>query len=93
MKTRKNKRSNSKRVNGYARIIKMEKETAIDQLLEVLAHLDAAEQGPVTMEFTDFTDEECFEFDKKMLEIIALRSKVRGRGYYIDFQPSATAAS
>jgi hypothetical protein len=93
MKTRKNKRPISQKVNGYARIIKMERETAIDQLLAVLAHLDATEQGPVTMEFTDFTDEECFEFDKKMLEIIALRSKVRGRGYYIDFQPSATAAS
>lgn len=86
MKNRKNVCSKSKRTNAYARIIKMEKETAMDQLMEILALLDQNEQGPVTMEFSDFTDEECFEFDKKLLEIIALRSKLRGCGYHIDFQ-------
>jgi hypothetical protein len=83
MKNRKNECSQSKGTNT-ARIVKMNKETAMDQLLEVLALLDKNDQ--VTMEFAGFTDEECFEFDKKMLEAIALRSKLRGHGYYIDFQ-------
>ena len=91
MKTRKNVCSKSKRTNAYARIIKMKKETVMDQLMEILELLDQEHQGPVTMEFTDFTDEECFEFDKKLLEMIAIRSKLRGCGYHIDFQQIAYA--
>ena len=91
MKSKKNVCSKNKSANAYARIIKMEKKTAKDQLMEILALLDQKEHGPVTMEFTDFTDEECFEFDRKLLEIIALRSKLRGYGYHIDFQQSAHA--
>ena len=86
MKNRKNVCSKSKRTNAYARIIKVDKETAMDQLMEILALLDQTEQGPIAMEVPDFTDEECFDFDRKMLELIALRAQLRGRGYHIDFQ-------
>ena len=91
MKAKKNVFAKSKGVNAYAQIIKMKKETAMEQLLEILAILDQNNHGPITMEFIDFTDEECLEFDKKMLEMIALRSQLRGHAYHIDFQPSVYA--
>lgn len=88
MKTRKNFHSKSKKMKANVRI-KIQKENSLDQLLKVLDLLDQSEQDTVTIEFSDFTDEECLAFDKKLLEMVALRSKLRGNGYHIDFQSYA----
>ena len=88
MKARKNSRSKSKKMKANVRI-KIQKENFLDQLLKVLDLLDQGEQDTVTIEFSDFTDEECLAFDKKLLEMVALRSKLRGNGYHIDFQSYA----
>ena len=68
------------------KVIEINKETAMDQLVEILASLDANDDGTqYTMVFYDFTDKEQMEFDKKMVQLITLRSKIRGRGYAISF--------
>lgn len=94
MKTRKNYWKNTQntvtRSFGKCRnkkIIKMEKETAIEQLFEVLNHLDADPNSQIeyAMEFSSFSDEEVFEFDKKAFQIIALRSNLRGTHYRVGF--------
>lgn len=88
MKARKNSRSKSKNVRANVRI-KIEKENSQEQLLKVLDLLDQSEQDTITIEYSDFTDEECLAFDKKLLEMVALRSKLRGNGYHVDFQSYA----
>ena len=76
-------------------IIEVNKENMMDRLMEVLAMLDADpnNQAKYSMVFYDFSDDELFEFDKKMLEIIALRSKIRGRGYAVNFDDHVPLAS
>lgn len=71
--------------SSYEKVIEIKKETAMDQLIEILACLDANDDAEYTMIFYDFTDEELLEFDKKMVQLVALRSKMRGRGYAINF--------
>ena len=88
MKARKNSRTKSKKMKANVRI-KIQKENSLDQLLKVLDLLDQGEQDTVTIEVSDFTDEECLAFDKKLLEMVSLRSKLRGNGYHIDFQSYA----
>lgn len=82
--------SNGKNIFGqpcHTKIVEMKKETAMDQLKEILAALDSNIDGRTeySMVFTGFTEAEVMEFDKKMLELLALRSKMKGHGYGIDF--------
>lgn len=100
-KTKKNARKNNyngKNIFGQeccTKVIKVEKETAMDQLMEVLTALDGNPNGRTeySLVFSDFTEVEIAEFDKKMLQILDLRSKMRGHGYGIDFFSFPSLAS
>jgi len=96
--TRKNNRHNGKNLFGqdcYTKVIKVEKETAMEQLMEVLDVLEGTpgSRTEYSLVFSDFTEAEIAEFDKKMLQILDLRSKMRGHGYGIDFFSFPSLAS
>ena len=79
----------------YAKVIEIDKETAMDQLIAILSALDADNdnRAEYTLAFSNFTDEEVMEFDKKMLQMLALHSKMRGFGYAINFDSFLPMAS
>ena len=79
-KVNKNARKNTQ---YNVKVVKMDKENAMEQFLEIMASLDtkANANTEYAMDMSCFTDEELIEFDKKMLQIMELRSNLRGGGY------------
>lgn len=75
----------NRRVPAPTNIIKMESHTAIDQLMKILAELDANpnSNAKVTFDLSDLADEEYVEFDRQLMAILSLRAKLRGRGYQV----------
>ena len=84
--TKKNARKNNyngRNVYGQrciAKSVKLEKETAVEQYLAILADLEAHYGEPIeyTIDASCFNDEEAVAFYKKMTRIMALRTSVRG---------------
>ncbi len=66
-----------------AKFVKLEKETAVDQYLAILADLDTSKEKTVeyTFDSSCFTREEAIEFSKKITRIMALRSNLIGKPY------------
>ena len=80
--TRKN-HYNGKNIFGqscHTKIVEVNKETAMDQLKDILAALDgnANCRTEYSMVFTGFTEEEVMEFDKSLL---AIASRIAGRPF------------
>lgn len=75
----------NRRVPAPTNIIKMESQIAVDQLMKLLANLDAnpSANARVTFDLSNLTDEEYIEFDRQMMAILAIRAKLRGRGYQV----------
>ena len=73
------------RVSAPTNIIKMEGQIAVDQLMKLLADMDAnpSANASVTFDLSNLTDEEYVEFDRKVMAILSLRAKLRGRGYQV----------
>ncbi len=82
------------RKNGYKlNIIKLEKETAWQQFVDMLAKLDEDTNAEYTLDFSCFTKEERDEFEEKLIHYIAVRAQIRGRTYEMEVTPLPVRAS
>ena len=84
--TRKNNNYNGKNVYGQPcveKFVKLEKETALDQYLTILADIENANGKAVeyTVDSSCFTREEAEAFGKKVERIMELRARLRGIGF------------
>ena len=79
-KVNKNARKNTQ---YNVKVVRMEKDKALEQFLEIMDKLDTTADANTeyAMDMSCFNDEELIEFDKKMLRIMELRSNLRGGGY------------
>ena len=77
------------RKNCCANVIKAEKEIAISQVLDILTKLDKnpGSNDEYTLDLSCFTAEEKQEFELKVIQILALRSKMRGHTYEVALTP------
>ena len=83
---RKNNNYNGRNVYGQpciAKFVKLEKETALDQYLAILADIENANGKAVeyTVDSSCFTREEAEEFGKKAERIMELRARLRDVGF------------
>ena len=84
--TRKNNNYNGKNVYGQpcvAKFVKLEKETALDQYLAILADVENANGNAIeyTVDSSCFTREEAIAFSEKLERIMELRARLRGVGF------------
>lgn len=78
--------NNGRNVYGQrcvAKFVKLEKNTALDQYLDILADLEASKGKNVeyTVDSSCFSREEVIEFNKKLCRIMALRANLRGSSF------------
>lgn len=71
--------------NGTVKVIKIDREHMQDQILEVLAALDKDlnNKTEYKMIISDLTEQEVIEFDRIMLRIVELKSRMSGSGYRV----------
>jgi len=80
---RKNSNYNGRNIYGercIAKSVKLEKETAVDQYLSVMADLEKHHGKTIeyTIDMSCFTAEEARAFNNKMTRILELRTRMRG---------------
>ena len=65
------------------KFVKLEKETALDQYLAILADIENANGKAIeyTVDSSCFTREEAIAFNDKLERIMALRARLRGVGF------------
>ena len=80
---RKPNQCNGTNVHGepcIAKFVKLKKETALDQYLEIISDLERPHKYPVeyTVDSSCFTPEEAMAFDKLMTHVLEFRTNRRG---------------
>lgn len=83
---RKNGIYNGRNIYGdpcIAKFVKLEKETAVDQYLAILADIENTHGKAIeyTVDGSCFTREEAIEFNNKLTRIMKLRARLRGVGF------------
>lgn len=90
-KSTKSKRIRKNNYNGrnvygqrcIAKFVKLEKETALDQYMDIIADLEASQGQTIeyTIDSSCFSCEEAEQFNNKLIRIMELRSRMRGYSF------------
>ena len=87
--TRKHNGKNIFPQSRYTNIIEADKNVAMDQVMEILAALDTNPNSKeeYTLDLSCFPAEERQEFEVKVIQILALRSRMKGHTYELAVTP------
>lgn len=95
---RKNNNYNGRNIYGQrciAKFVKLDKETALDQYLAIMADIENTHGEAIeyTIDSSCFTREEAIQFSNKIARIMELRARMKGLGFVTgDFTLSQISA-
>ena len=83
---KKHNKYNGRNIYGQrciAKFVKLEKETALDQYLAIMADIENTHGEAIeyTIDSSCFTREEAIQFSNKITRIMELRARVKGLGF------------
>jgi Trp operon repressor len=90
---KKNVKKNARKNYYKMNIIKLEKETAWKQFVDMLTKIDENTDAEYTLDFSCFTKEERAEFEAKLIHYLAVRAQIRGRTSEMEVTPLPVRAS